>query len=313
MRITDFGPLSLRAPEIFLGTPWDSSIDVWGFACIIYELLYGRVLFRGRPGPKDVWTAEEDQIAQMIELFRPIPSSVQKRAIKESFKSERIEIINLTLELKNVPSPSSTAFICVAVVKVPQTLCCYSTDESIYPLSQEDWFVYDSVPISAWYVLKSPANQNGHTTCKGVQKTGSAVSLVEETPSSRLALCIFYSILRLVIEESWSKFEKRKVSGQRTINPTVYTSYSEGSQRRKTKADMCRQVSSPKHLSLRKQKLVSYHADVNRLRHPTDSPRASAVSNLYNFRSLDSNHNRSQLFSMMETAIDTTPATPDQW
>jgi hypothetical protein len=45
----------------------------------MYELLQGRVLFRGRPGPKDAWTAEEDQLAQMIELFGPIPSSVRKR------------------------------------------------------------------------------------------------------------------------------------------------------------------------------------------------------------------------------------------
>ncbi|KAH7396111.1 kinase-like domain-containing protein [Pyrenochaeta sp. MPI-SDFR-AT-0127] len=93
IRITDFGvaswkddqlteliqPPSLRAPEVFLGAPWDSSVDIWGFACVIYELLQGRVLFRGRPGPKDAWTAEEDQLAQMIELLGPIPVSVRKR------------------------------------------------------------------------------------------------------------------------------------------------------------------------------------------------------------------------------------------
>jgi serine/threonine-protein kinase SRPK3 len=45
----------------------------------IYELIQGRVLFRGRSGPKDAWTAEEDQIAQMIELFGPIPASLRKR------------------------------------------------------------------------------------------------------------------------------------------------------------------------------------------------------------------------------------------
>ena len=45
----------------------------------IYELLQGRVLFRGRSGPKNAWTAEEDQLAQMIELFGPIPASVRKR------------------------------------------------------------------------------------------------------------------------------------------------------------------------------------------------------------------------------------------
>lgn len=44
----------------------------------MYELLQGRVLFRGRPGPKDAWTAEEDQLAQTIELFGPIPASVRE-------------------------------------------------------------------------------------------------------------------------------------------------------------------------------------------------------------------------------------------
>jgi hypothetical protein len=45
----------------------------------MYELLQGRILFRGRSGPKNAWTAEEDQIAQIIELFGPIPASLQKR------------------------------------------------------------------------------------------------------------------------------------------------------------------------------------------------------------------------------------------
>jgi len=88
-------PLSLRAPEVFLGAPWEAIVELWGFACFvslpftfsglltddekIYELIQGRVLFRGRSGPKDAWTAEEDQIAQMIELFGPIPASLRKR------------------------------------------------------------------------------------------------------------------------------------------------------------------------------------------------------------------------------------------
>lgn len=44
----------------------------------IYELLQGRVLFRGRPSPKDAWTVEEDQIAQMVEQFGPVPSFFRK-------------------------------------------------------------------------------------------------------------------------------------------------------------------------------------------------------------------------------------------
>jgi hypothetical protein len=42
----------------------------------IYELLQGRVLFKGRPGPEGAWTAEEDHLAQMIELFGPLPAEL---------------------------------------------------------------------------------------------------------------------------------------------------------------------------------------------------------------------------------------------
>lgn len=45
----------------------------------IYELIQGRVLFRGKPGPNDAWTAEEDQLAQMVELFGPLPASLRTR------------------------------------------------------------------------------------------------------------------------------------------------------------------------------------------------------------------------------------------
>ena len=42
----------------------------------IFELLQGRVLFKGRPDPNGAWTAEEDHLAQMIELFGPIPAEL---------------------------------------------------------------------------------------------------------------------------------------------------------------------------------------------------------------------------------------------
>ena len=36
-----------RAPEIVLGLPYGPPIDIWSFACVIYELLTGKVLFEG--------------------------------------------------------------------------------------------------------------------------------------------------------------------------------------------------------------------------------------------------------------------------
>ncbi|KAI9673401.1 MAG: hypothetical protein M1817_002863 [Caeruleum heppii] len=34
-----------RAPEVILGSAWDVSVDLWGFGCVLYELVTGRRLF----------------------------------------------------------------------------------------------------------------------------------------------------------------------------------------------------------------------------------------------------------------------------
>ncbi|MCJ1398386.1 hypothetical protein MMC11_001584 [Xylographa trunciseda] len=69
-------PPSLRAPEVILRAGWDTSADIWSAACVIFELLQGRILFKGRPDPNGAWTAEEDHLAQMIELFGPLPAGL---------------------------------------------------------------------------------------------------------------------------------------------------------------------------------------------------------------------------------------------
>lgn len=34
-----------RAPEVILGLPYDSKIDIWSLGCVLYELYTGKVLF----------------------------------------------------------------------------------------------------------------------------------------------------------------------------------------------------------------------------------------------------------------------------
>ena len=34
-----------RAPEVILGLPYDTKIDIWSFGCVLYELYTGKVLF----------------------------------------------------------------------------------------------------------------------------------------------------------------------------------------------------------------------------------------------------------------------------
>lgn len=50
-----------RAPEVILGLPYNSSVDMWSFGCIIYELFIGHPLF---PGINNA-----DQIERINTLF----------------------------------------------------------------------------------------------------------------------------------------------------------------------------------------------------------------------------------------------------
>lgn len=62
-----------RAPEVILGHPYDTSVDIWSAACIIFELITGDYLFYPRSGRK--YDRNEDHIALMIELLGEPPKS----------------------------------------------------------------------------------------------------------------------------------------------------------------------------------------------------------------------------------------------
>jgi len=63
-----------RCPEVLLGATYDTSADMWSFACVVFELLTGDLLFDPRAGTK--WDREEDHLAMMIELCGDFPRSV---------------------------------------------------------------------------------------------------------------------------------------------------------------------------------------------------------------------------------------------
>lgn len=62
-----------RSPEVILGHPYDTSVDIWSAACIIFELVTGDYLFYPRSGRK--YDRNEDHIALMIELLGEPPKS----------------------------------------------------------------------------------------------------------------------------------------------------------------------------------------------------------------------------------------------
>jgi serine/threonine-protein kinase PRP4 len=58
-----------RPPEIYLGYPYDSGVDVWSFACTLFELFTGKVLFPGN--------SDSHMLKLMIEVKGPIPKKMR--------------------------------------------------------------------------------------------------------------------------------------------------------------------------------------------------------------------------------------------
>ncbi|KAI4749956.1 protein kinase [Aureobasidium sp. EXF-12344] len=75
----DVMPGVYRAPEIILGMEWDSRIDIWSVAVMIWDLFEGGRLFRA---VKDGHLDDEQHLAEMVSLLGPPP----KRFLKMSDK-----------------------------------------------------------------------------------------------------------------------------------------------------------------------------------------------------------------------------------
>jgi dual specificity tyrosine-phosphorylation-regulated kinase 2/3/4 len=63
-----------RAPEIILGIPYTSGIDIWSFGCILAELLSGYPLFPGE--------SEHDQLGYIMEICGVPPKNVLDQATR---------------------------------------------------------------------------------------------------------------------------------------------------------------------------------------------------------------------------------------
>ncbi|KAH3744855.1 SRSF protein kinase 1 [Pelomyxa schiedti] len=69
-----------RAPEVIIGAPWDTTVDMWSLGCMVFELCTGDLLFEPHAG--DNFSKEDDHLAQMIELLGDIPSHMIKLATR---------------------------------------------------------------------------------------------------------------------------------------------------------------------------------------------------------------------------------------
>lgn len=64
-----------RAPEVILGVPYTTAIDIWSFGCIIAELLNGDPIFQG--------DSEVDQLNTIIEVIGYPPETILSQSAKK--------------------------------------------------------------------------------------------------------------------------------------------------------------------------------------------------------------------------------------
>jgi len=95
----------------------------------IYELLQGRVLFKGRPDPDGAWTAEEDHLAQMMELFGPLPTDLLAEGRSSGSLFDKDGMLKLhPLSLSGYADPAAIA------IRVRQVICYIFTNFIPLPL-----------------------------------------------------------------------------------------------------------------------------------------------------------------------------------
>lgn len=120
---SDIQTRQYRAPEIILGSPYDTSADIWSLACMTYELITGDFLFAPRSGKrysKDEGiaisvTQRIDHVALMIELLGPFP-----KHIATSGRYAR-DVFNRRGELRHIRelSPRSLEGLLASKMKMP--------------------------------------------------------------------------------------------------------------------------------------------------------------------------------------------------
>jgi hypothetical protein len=71
-------PRVCRCPEVLLGSKYSTPADMWSFACIVFELATGDVLFDPRSGRE--YDRDEDHLALMMELCGRIPRKVRPQS-----------------------------------------------------------------------------------------------------------------------------------------------------------------------------------------------------------------------------------------
>lgn len=62
-----------RSPEVITGYNYDTAVDIFALACMVFELLTGDYLFDPKEDSKHRHSRDEDHLALMMELLGPLP------------------------------------------------------------------------------------------------------------------------------------------------------------------------------------------------------------------------------------------------
>ncbi|KZT01010.1 kinase-like protein [Laetiporus sulphureus 93-53] len=113
----------LRPPEIIIGGPWNETVDIWTFGCLVFEIVTGRGLFKYEPYLKYRLNDTSNLLYQMICYTGEDFSEEQLR-----IGAQAAEFFDTTCNLRENPTLYNYSFeICIRSYKVIEEADVLST------------------------------------------------------------------------------------------------------------------------------------------------------------------------------------------
>ena len=84
-----------RPPEIYLGYPYDFSVDVWSFGCTLFELYTGKVLFPGN--------SDSHMLKLMMEIKGGIPKKMRNQGMFVDKYFDQFNFVNDSEGVRRIP------------------------------------------------------------------------------------------------------------------------------------------------------------------------------------------------------------------
>lgn len=89
-----------RSPEVLIGLPYDSAIDIWSLGCVAAELFLGLPILPG--------VHEHDQLGRILEMIGPIPDFMLEQGSKSSKFYKKLHGGNTSTKSQTAFGPSSS-------------------------------------------------------------------------------------------------------------------------------------------------------------------------------------------------------------